>query len=202
MEAIEACSALLRQAAAEGLGLEVLDIGGGFPVAYQGEALDIEAFCAPIRAALADTPEGIRLLAEPGRFISAPAMTSIASVMGKAERFGRTWYYLDDGLYGSYSGQLFDHVTYPKMAPYAQGELHPSVLAGPTCDSIDVIAEDILLPELEVGDLVVRITSYNVCYTKLLRLSAVPQGAQTSDSCGTLALTRAGAKTPTTTGCW
>jgi len=155
VEAIDACNDLLRQAAAEGLDLTVLDIGGGFPVAYQGEALDIDAFCAPIRAALANTPAGTRLLAEPGRFISAPAMTSISSVMGKAERFGRTWYYLDDGLYGSYSGQLFDHITYPKMAPYAQGELHPSVLAGPTCDSIDVIAEDILLPELAVGDLVV-----------------------------------------------
>ena len=108
-----------------------------------------------IRSALAKTPDGIRLLAEPGRFISAPAMTSISSVMGKAERFGRTWYYLDDGLYGSYSGQLFDHIDYPKSAPYAKGEAQPAVLAGPTCDSIDVIADDILLPQLEVGDLIV-----------------------------------------------
>ena len=50
---------------------------------------------------------------------------------------------------------MFDHVNYPLMVPYASGELHASVLAGPTCDSVDVIAEEILLPELEVGDLVV-----------------------------------------------
>ncbi len=156
VEAINACNDLLRQAAAEGLGLEVLAIGGGVPVDYQNEApLDIDAFCAPIRAALTQTPEHIRLLAEPGRFISAPAMTSISSVMGKAERFDVPWYYLDDGLYGSYSGQLFDHIDYPKSAPYARGPLHTSVLAGPTCDSIDVIAEHIALPELEVGDLIV-----------------------------------------------
>ena len=156
VEAITACNALLRQAAAQDLPLQVLDIGGGFPVDYSGEGeLDIDAFCAPIREALSDTPEGIRLLAEPGRFLSAPAMTSISSVMGKAERFGNTWYYLDDGLYGSYSGQLFDHIDYPKSAPYAKGEAHASVLAGPTCDSIDVIADGIMLPELEVGDLVV-----------------------------------------------
>jgi len=155
VEAIEACNSLLRQADAEGLPLQVLDIGGGFPVDYTGGELDIHAFCAPIRSALANTPHGIRLLAEPGRFISAPAMTSIASVMGKAERFGRTWYYLDDGLYGSYSGQLFDHVFYPKSTPYAKGERHPAVLAGPTCDSIDVIAEEIMLPELELGELVI-----------------------------------------------
>ena len=155
VEAIEACNSLLRQADAEGLPLQVLDIGGGFPVDYTGGELDSHAFCAPIRSALANTPHGIRLLAEPGRFISAPAMTSISSVMGKAERFGRTWYYLDDGVYGSYSGQLFDHIDYPKSAPYAKGEAQPAVLAGPTCDSIDVIADDILLPQLEVGDLIV-----------------------------------------------
>ena len=155
VEAIEACNDLLRQTAEQGLGLQILDIGGGFPVDYAGGELDIHTFCAPIRAALANTPAGIRLIAEPGRFISAPAMTSIASVMGKAERFGRTWYYLDDGLYGSYSGQLFDHVFYPKSTPYAKGERHPAVLAGPTCDSIDVIAEEIMLPELELGELVV-----------------------------------------------
>ena len=155
VEAIEACNELLRQTADQGLGLQILDIGGGFPVDYAGGELDIHAFCAPIRAALANTPAGIRLIAEPGRFISAPAMTSISSVMGKAERFGRTWYYLDDGLYGSYSGQLFDHVFYPKSPPYAKGERFPAVLAGPTCDSIDVIAEEIMLPELELGELVV-----------------------------------------------
>jgi len=75
--------------------------------------------------------------------------------MGKAKRDGRWWYYLDDGLYGSYSGQLFDHAKYPVVALRQDGERMPSVLAGPTCDSIDVIDENILLPELEVGDLLV-----------------------------------------------
>lgn len=156
VEAITACDKLIRQAADEHIVLRILDIGGGFPVDYAtGGDLDIDAFCAPIREALAELPASLKLLAEPGRFISAPCMTSIASVMGKSERFGRTWYYLDDGLYGSYSGQLFDHVTYPKFAPHVIGEAKPAVLAGPTCDSIDVIADDIDLPELNVGDLIV-----------------------------------------------
>jgi ornithine decarboxylase len=76
-------------------------------------------------------------------------------VMGKAKRDGRWWYYLDDGLYGSYSGQLFDHAKYPVTTLRQEGEQFPSVLAGPTCDSIDVIDDNIMLPELEVGDLVV-----------------------------------------------
>ncbi|HEY2634991.1 MAG TPA: hypothetical protein VGI51_09710, partial [Steroidobacteraceae bacterium] len=67
----------------------------------------------------------------------------------------RWWYYLDDGLYGSYSGQVYDHATYPVDALVPAGKTYPSVLAGPTCDSIDVINEHLELPKLEVGDLVV-----------------------------------------------
>ncbi len=156
VEAINACVDLIKQARAEGIDLQVLDIGGGFPVDYNNaQAINIVKFCAPIREALAHVPSDMRVLAEPGRFLSAPVMTNICSVVGKAERFGKMWYYLDDGVYCSYSGQIFDHVTYPKFTPYNQGAVAPCVLAGPTCDSIDVIAEDILLPQLEVGDLIV-----------------------------------------------
>ena len=82
-------------------------------------------------------------------------MTSVSSVMGKAHRGDKIWYYLDDGLYGSYNGQLYDHVTYPVSTPYAHGELHNAVLSGPTCDSVDVIRDGIMLPDLAIGELVV-----------------------------------------------
>jgi ornithine decarboxylase len=156
VEAIEACTNLFGEALLAGLpGLDVLDIGGGFPVSYQDAVLPIADFCAPIRAALTKLPAHVRVIAEPGRFISAPAGTAIATVMGKAKRDGRWWYYLDDGVYGSYSGQMFDHAKYPVDSLRQDGERFPSVLAGPTCDSIDVIDDQILLPELEVGDLIV-----------------------------------------------
>jgi ornithine decarboxylase len=155
VEAIHACTNLIAEALLAGLpSLEVLDIGGGFPVAYNDAVTPIDEFCAPIRAALARLPAHVRVIAEPGRFIAAPAAIAVSSVMGKAKRDGRWWYYLDDGLYGSYSGQLFDHAKYP-VSVLREGELLESVLAGPTCDSIDVIDDRILLPELEVGDLVV-----------------------------------------------
>jgi ornithine decarboxylase len=158
VQAIEVCADLMRRAAAGmGSALKVLDIGGGFPVDYGQAAppISIEEFCAPIRAALATLPAELRIIAEPGRYIAAPAAIAVASVMGRAERDGRWWYYLDDGLYGSYSGQLFDHAKYPLEALVPPGPLHPSVLAGPTCDSIDVIDEQCSLPLLEVGDLIV-----------------------------------------------
>ena len=155
VEAIDACARLLAVARREKLGpCDTLDIGGGFPIDYSQRAPIIHKFCAPIRAALAKLPKRVRVIAEPGRYIAGPAAIGVASVMGRAEREGLWWYYLDDGLYGSYSGQLFDHARYP-IETLKRGKRHPSVLAGPTCDSIDVISENILLPELEPGDLIV-----------------------------------------------
>jgi len=134
---------------------DTLDIGGGFPIDYAEPVQDISRFCAPLRAALAKLPRRVRVIAEPGRYIVGPCAIGVASVMGRAQREGHWWYYLDDGLYGTYSGQLFDHARYPVEPLRDAAERLPSVLAGPTCDSIDVIAENLMLPLLKVGDLVV-----------------------------------------------
>jgi ornithine decarboxylase len=135
-----------------------LDIGGSFPVSYQEAVLPIADFCAPLMEALSELPEGMEVFAEPGRFISAPSMIEVVSIVGKAKRGARMWYYLDDGVYGGFSGQMFDHAVYP-LAPLKPfdptGVFLPSVLAGPTCDSVDVIAEDIELPEMEIGDILI-----------------------------------------------
>lgn len=135
-----------------------LDIGGSFPVSYQGPVMPIEDFCAPIVEALQEVPQGVRVFAEPGRFISAPSMIEVIRIIGKAKRGARTWYYLDDGVYGALSGQMYDHAKYP-IAPLKPidptGPFYPSVLAGPTCDSIDVVDEDIELPDLEVGEILI-----------------------------------------------
>jgi ornithine decarboxylase len=156
VEAIAACGRLLAAARRERLGvLDTLDIGGGFPIAYTQKTRAIGSFCAPIRAALARLPRRLRIIAEPGRFIVGPAAIGVAAVMGRARREGRWWYYLDDGLYGSYSGQLYDHARYPIEALRTAGERVPCVLAGPTCDSIDVIAENVMLPQLRSGDLII-----------------------------------------------
>lgn len=134
--------------------MNVLDIGGGFPADYDRGGVDIEAFCMPIRTQLAELPKDWDVLAEPGRFLVAAAVTSITSVVGKSIREGVRWYYLDDGVYGSFSGQIYDHACYP-LQVMRRGTAWPSVLAGPTCDSIDIVAEGIQLPELEPGDLVI-----------------------------------------------
>jgi ornithine decarboxylase len=156
VEAIDACALLLAAARRERLGrLDTLDIGGGFPITYAKRTQQIGRFCAPIRAALARLPRRVRVIAEPGRFIVGPAAIGVASVTGRARREGVWWYYLNDGLYSSYSGQLYDHARYPIEALRGAGERVPCVLAGPTCDSIDVIAENVMLPRLRCGDLII-----------------------------------------------
>jgi ornithine decarboxylase len=156
VHAIDTSRKVFKEVAQLGLpALSTLDIGGGFPVEYMDSVMPIDSFCAPLRDALSKFPETVKIIAEPGRFIVAPAATSVASIMGQAERDGKTWYYLDDGIYGSFSGILFDHGNYPIDAMKWQGERFPSVLVGPTCDSIDVISEDISLPKLINGDLII-----------------------------------------------
>jgi len=155
VQAIGVCTELLAAMRREKLGpLDTLDIGGGFPIDYLEGVPTISRFCAPIRKALALLPARVRIIAEPGRYIAGPSAIAVSSVMGRAQRAGKWWYYLDDGVYGSYSGQVFDHGRYPLRA-LRTGRLQPSVLAGPTCDSIDVVAEDVPLPRLREGDLIV-----------------------------------------------
>ena len=156
VEAINACAKVINKVSELGLpALSTLDIGGGFPVPYSADVLPINVFCAPINVALAQLPETMQIIAEPGRFIVASSVTSVASVMGQAQREGRTWYYLDDGIYGSFSGLIFDEAAYPIDSAKQDGERFESVLAGPTCDSIDVVSDSIMLPKLNNGDLII-----------------------------------------------
>lgn len=154
--AIQRCAEIIDEVyQSSGKLLSVLDIGGGFPVEYIQPIMEIQSFCSPIRSVLEKLPEHIQIIAEPGRYLCAPAMTAVSSVMGKAKRGNTCWYYLDDGVYGSYSGQLFDHAVYPLTIFSDIKAKEQAVLAGPTCDSIDVIAEQISIPPLSIGDIVV-----------------------------------------------
>ncbi|MBD3403730.1 type III PLP-dependent enzyme [candidate division GN15 bacterium] len=155
VKAIAAARDLIRELDLAGLPVSVLDIGGGFPVPYVEPVPDIHDFCAPINEALTEMirPD-IRIICEPGRFISARAVTLVCSVIGKSERDGKMWYYLDDGIYSTFSGVVFDHCQYPVVTD-SRGEEKLSVLAGPTCDSFDTLYDGLLIPEHEIGDLMI-----------------------------------------------
>lgn len=155
VQAIEAAKTIIHQLDFEDLDCHMLDIGGGFPVSYTEPVPSIEEICMPIAKALDENIRpGIKVACEPGRFISAPAVSLISSVIGRAKRDGSWWYYLDDGLYSTFSGIVFDHCCYPVLCE-RDGKQHRSVLAGPTCDSFDVMYDGIMMPELSIGDLII-----------------------------------------------
>jgi len=137
---------------------DTLDIGGGFPVAYDEPVTSIETVGAAIRPLLEPRAHRLDIIAEPGRVLVAEAMTLVTSVVGVAERPDGRWYYLDDGVYGSYSNVLAEDV-HPLV--FAERDLRGAdvtghrwaTLGGPTCDSSDVIAREVMLPDLVAGDL-------------------------------------------------
>jgi ornithine decarboxylase len=145
----------------ESLGVHsrVIDIGGGFPVAYREPVPPLDVIAEVIDEALGSARADFTFLAEPGRYLAADCMTLLTSVVGTAERDGQRWHYLDDGVYGSYSNVMTEDVHPPIIAlrELTQDAVTTEAvtLAGPTCDSADVIARDYPMPSLEVGDLVV-----------------------------------------------
>ena len=145
------------QAQALGFDLEILDIGGGFPAPYRNDSMiTLGEFCQVVSSGLketfGDTP--VRLIAEPGRGLCAESVTLVTRVLGRNVRNGVMWYIIDDGLYGSFSGKVFDHTDFGLIADNPFGlPLSECVVAGPTCDSSDVVSRDQWLPELNIGDI-------------------------------------------------
>jgi len=155
-EAIKLCHSIFEAAAERGIHLDLLNIGGGFPIGYRKKVPDITTFCKTINEALKYYFYGrfdVDVVAEPGRFICADAFTLVTRVIGKSIRNNKIWYYIDDGLYGSFSGRIYDKGDYLILTE-KDGCKAPSVLAGPTCDSFDVIYEDYELPDLKIDDLI------------------------------------------------
>ena len=152
VKAIRTAHRLINKLEANGFHTRVLDIGGGFPVSYIEPVPSIEEFCQPIAVALnRQVRPNIKVISEPGRYIVATAATLVCSIIGKSHRDGKVWYYLDDGLYSTFSGQLYDQCKYPVLTE-RNGQPLLSVLSGPTCDSFDVMYDGLLIPEHEVGD--------------------------------------------------
>lgn len=163
VSAIHTARELIHALDLAGLDTRLLDIGGGFPVEYVEPVPSINDFCTPIGKALdrAIRP-GIQIASEPGRYIAATPVTLLSTIVGKAIRDGKIWYYLDDGLYSTFSGIVYDQCQY-RVVTSRDGDERLSVLAGPTCDSFDVMYDGLMMPEHEVGDRIVFLATGAYC---------------------------------------
>jgi ornithine decarboxylase len=141
------------------INIEIINIGGGYPCAYASAETDLtlKEIAQHTLREYKKLPLQPRLILEPGRGIIASAATLITSIIGKVERKGNTWLFLDAGVYNA----LFESMAYQGSTRYKITSLNPSydsgesmfALAGPTGDSPDIITHEALLPSgMEVGD--------------------------------------------------
>jgi ornithine decarboxylase len=154
VQAIHLAAGVFHEAKGRGFDLKLLDIGGGFPAPYNSQVQPFKTLARRISAELDRLfPKKIEILAEPGRFLVATAATCVAKVIGKARREGKRCYYVDDGVYHTFSGILFDHCQYHLQA-FRKGDHEICSVFGPTCDALDTISLAEELPELRLGDYV------------------------------------------------
>jgi len=162
VEALATTRQIFDASAAAGMELESVDIGGGFPVRYANETIDIGGTCQIITSHFHRLfGQDVELVAEPGRAIVGDAMILVTKVISESRRGAQNWLYIDDGTYGSFLEVLLYQARYP-LRTNTSCPLAPYVLAGPTCDSIDVFSRDargqvtsVELPEMHLDDLLI-----------------------------------------------
>ncbi len=150
---IRAARQIFSQMTEAGLKPRLLNLGGGYPVPLNAPVPEIEAIGAVINTELESFPDTTQVIAEPGRFIVAGAGCLVTRVVGTTQRDGKRWLYLETGFYSGLM-ELKDGLPLVLQSD-RDGPLTPWTIAGPTCDSIDVCAQNYPLPgNLREGDLI------------------------------------------------
>ena len=153
LNALDIAREIFEEAAANGMQLRIMDIGGGFPIPEPKVRFNLTEMLKQINARLDEDFPGVEIWCEPGRFICGTAVNLITSVIGVTERGGQPWYFLDDGLYGTFSGVLFDQWDF-KLISFKEGEQVAATFAGPSCDSLDIMFRGKMTVRQEEGDLI------------------------------------------------
>lgn len=151
--ALDIAREIFEEAAAAGMQLRIMDIGGGFPIPEPKVRFNLQEMLNQINARFDEDFPGVEIWAEPGRFICGTAVNLITSVIGVTERGGQPWYFLDEGLYGTFSGVLFDQWDF-KLISFKEGEQVAATFAGPSCDSLDIMFRGKMTVRQEEGDLI------------------------------------------------
>jgi ornithine decarboxylase len=153
VQALNIAAAVRNEAKMRGRDIKILDIGGGFPVRYNRHVRPFAELARKINSEIRRLfPPDIEILAEPGRFLVATAAAAVVRVIGKAVRDGKTCYYIDDSVYHTFSGIIFDHCPY-RLKAFRKGPADICAVFGQTCDGLDTISQAEYLPDLKIGDL-------------------------------------------------
>lgn len=176
-KAVAEAAGLFKSVAAKGVQLRMINVGGGFPSRYRNDVPPISSYGRAIRTALkrhfgANAPE---LIVEPGRYIVGDAGVITSEVVLVSHKGGadeRRWVYLDVGKFHGLAETMDEAIKYRVLTSHDGGETMPVVLAGPTCDSADILYEktDYRLPKaLKAGDkvLILSTGAYTTTYSSV-----------------------------------
>jgi ornithine decarboxylase len=151
--ALEKARALFDVMARAGLKPRLLNIGGGYPVRHVKPIPSIEVIGEVVNESLKAFPEDVQVIAEPGRYLVSDAGYFVCRVLGTASRAGKRWMHWDAGLFGGVI-ESSEGLKY-RIRTDRSGPDIPWTVAGPTCDSVDVVMRDEPLPsDLQEGDFV------------------------------------------------
>lgn len=163
--ALEITAEILNDSRKKGYNLNIVDLGGGFPAAYDTNVPEFQKLAEVIDSECTRLfPNDVEIIAEPGRFMVATAGILISEIIGKARRDGKIFYHINDGVYHTFSGVVYDHWI-PNFKAFKDGECEVCAVVGPTCDSFDKISLSEQLPgNLEIGDYLIteNIGAYSV----------------------------------------
>ncbi|MGO9246139.1 MAG: type III PLP-dependent enzyme [Verrucomicrobiia bacterium] len=155
VQAINLAANVFKEARSRGYTkMNLLDIGGGFPAPYDATVKPFRELAKILNREIDRLfPKDIQVLAEPGRFMVATAGIAVSKIIGKTVRDGKLCYYINDGVYHTFSGVVFDHCHYHLKA-FRKSATQICSVFGPTCDALDVVSMAEELPaDLELGDL-------------------------------------------------
>lgn len=136
--------------------MKILDIGGGFHADFDDDGELSTCVTEYINDGLSDffDTKDIKIIAEPGRFFAEHYSALCVQVIGKRKRDGGFEYFVNDGTYGGFSNCIFEK-SIPEIECIKEtidDAEFPSMIYGCTCDSVDVIRDSIVLPELNIDD--------------------------------------------------
>ncbi|MCJ7797582.1 MAG: type III PLP-dependent enzyme [Thermoleophilia bacterium] len=156
VQALNLAANVFREAKSRGYDkMFLVDIGGGFPAPYDDSVRPFRELAKILKREIDRLfPKEIQILAEPGRFLVASAGTAVSTIIGKAVRDGKLCFYVDDGVYHTFSGVIFDHCHY-HFQSFKKGPEEICSVFGPTCDALDVVSMSERLPSnLKLGDMI------------------------------------------------
>ncbi|MEJ6565518.1 MAG: type III PLP-dependent enzyme [Burkholderiales bacterium] len=152
-QAIETSKRIFQSMQAKGLKPELLNVGGGYPVRLTKPIPSIEYIGSVIKDALDGIGAEVRVTAEPGRYMVSDAAYFVCQVIGTATKGDERWMYLDAGIFGGLM-ECTQGIQYQIEVNNKSGNEVLWYVAGPSCDSVDVLSREQMLPATTIeGDL-------------------------------------------------